>query len=115
MAYTGIFAAMNNKSLLQWLTRIGYAEGVSFLLLLGIAMPLKYIWDMPEAVRYTGMAHGFLFMAYVYWVVMCGRQLKWSVGTIAAGIISSVLPFGPFIFDKRISKKYNYQLQEREP
>ena len=97
---------MNTKTLLQWLTRIGYAEGVSFLLLLGIAMPLKYIWHMPEAVRYTGMAHGFLFMAYVYWVAMCGRQMKWPAKTIAAGIIASVLPFGPFIFDKRIQVRY---------
>ncbi len=93
--------------MLQWLTWIGYAEGISFLLLLGIAMPLKYIWDMPQAVRYLGMAHGFLFMAYVYWVVMCGRNLAWSVKTIAAGIMASVLPFGPFVFDKRIKAKYS--------
>lgn len=93
---------MQPAFLLKWLTRLGYAEGMSFLLLLGIAMPLKYIWGYPQAVSIIGMAHGFLFMAYVYWVVMCGRQLRWSFKTIAAGVMASVLPFGPFIFDKRV-------------
>ena len=44
---------------------IGLLEGISFLVLLGVAMPLKYVWDEPQAVRGVGMAHGVLFLAYV--------------------------------------------------
>src|SRR5262249_12017979 len=44
---------------------VGYAEGVSFLLLLGVAMPLKYAAGMPEVVFWVGLAHGILFMLYV--------------------------------------------------
>ncbi|HCV9476988.1 TPA: DUF3817 domain-containing protein [Staphylococcus aureus] len=47
---------------LKSLTIIGYLEGTSFLLLLCIAMPLKYMLDIPEGVKYIGMAHGILFL-----------------------------------------------------
>ena len=54
---------MNNS--LKSFRIISILEGLSFLILLGIAMPLKYIYDIPEAVQAVGMAHGILFMLYV--------------------------------------------------
>ena len=53
------------NSALKNLTIMGYLEGMSFLLLLGIAMPLKYMMDIPEGVKYIGMAHGMLFITYI--------------------------------------------------
>ena len=51
----------------KWVAR---AEGISFLVLLFVAMPLKYIWDDPSWVRIVGMAHGVLFVAYIAWALL---------------------------------------------
>jgi integral membrane protein len=52
-------------------------ESISFLILLGIAMPLKYIWHEPLAVRYVGMAHGALFVAYIASVFYASMDYAW--------------------------------------
>lgn len=80
---------------------IGTLEAISFLLLLGIAMPLKYIWNMPEAVSVVGMAHGVLFMAYIYGAYIMKERFDWSWGTFGIVVLCSVLPFGPFYADKK--------------
>ena len=82
------------ETALKSLTLIGYLEGTSFLLLLFIAMPLKYMMDIPEGVKYIGMAHGMLFITYII-------ILLWA---IPAGVLGSLLPFGPFIFDHLLKK-----------
>lgn len=85
---------------------VGFLEGLSFIVLLGIAMPLKYMAGMPEAVSYVGMAHGFLFIAYLVWVVYAHNQYKWGMkNTFWAGL-ASILPFGTFVADAKIFKKY---------
>ena len=95
---------------LKKLTIMGYLEGTSFLLLLGIAMPLKYMLGMPEAVRYIGMAHGALFIAYILMLVMAASKIKMPLWALPAGVLGSFLPLGPFIFDyvlkKRLGKRY---------
>ena len=88
--------------LFRWVSII---EGVSFLVLLFIAMPLKYIWDMPEYVRVTGMAHGVLFVAYVLGAVLMYEKLKWNLKDLAIVILCAVLPFGPFYADKKYIKQ----------
>ena len=55
---------------------IGILEGVSYLVLLGIAMPLKYIYAIPEAVKFTGWAHGVLFMAYIPAVFIARKAMN---------------------------------------
>lgn len=92
------------KSALGRLRLTGYAEGISFLLLLGIAMPLKYLADWPLAVRVVGMAHGILFLLYVWLVIQTAMDLRWEWRRIALALIASLLPAGPFIFDRRIYK-----------
>jgi integral membrane protein len=82
-----------------WISRL---EAISYLLLLGIAMPMKYMLDMPLAVKYVGWAHGALFVAYVVWLVLAGVFLKWSIFKMALGFIASLLPFGPFVFEKKM-------------
>jgi integral membrane protein len=94
------------KTSLGRLRVIGWWEGGSFLLLLGVAMPLKYIWDQPLAVRYVGMAHGILFMAYVAAAIHAARQHRFPWTHLAAVIVASVLPAGPFVVDTRILRRY---------
>lgn len=93
-------ATMDNG--LQRFIWISRAEGISFLLLLGIAMPLKYAFGMPLMVKYVGWAHGVLFMAYVVQLLIVGIKLKWSKRRIFLGGIASLLPLGPFVFERRL-------------
>lgn len=88
--------------MLKMFRYVGYSEGVSFLLLLGIAMPLKYIFDYPLAVSIVGAIHGGLFVLYCMMVVYLKFNLDWSMRKAALGIIASVLPFGPFVFDAKL-------------
>ncbi|MDG1913419.1 MAG: DUF3817 domain-containing protein [Crocinitomix sp.] len=90
------------KTNLGLLRIIGLLEGVSFLILMGIAMPLKYIWDMPEMIYSTGMAHGLLFVLYIFFVLLVGYQLKWSFTKIFWALLASLLPFGTFVADKKL-------------
>ncbi|OTG80668.1 DUF3817 domain-containing protein [Acinetobacter sp. ANC 4648] len=91
---------MNIKSLRV----VGFLEGISFLLLLLIAMPMKYIWDNPIMVKYVGMGHGILFIAFLAVLfVVCEKQ-KWSIKMFIFGFIASILPFGPFVFDHKLKK-----------
>lgn len=93
------------NSALKTLTIAGYLEGTSFLLLLGIAMPLKYMLDIPEPVRYVGMAHGVLFIAYILTLIFAASKIKMPLWAIPAGVLGSFLPFGPFIFDHLLKKR----------
>ncbi len=94
---------MNNTSVtaFRWLSM---AEGVSFLFLLFIAMPLKYIWEMPVYVKVAGMAHGVLFIAYILGALLMYEKMKWKFKELAVVIICAVLPFGPFYADKKYLK-----------
>lgn len=80
---------------------IGFLEGVSFLLLLGVAMPLKYVWDFPQAVRVVGMAHGILFLAYVWAVLQALLDYNWGWRRGAALVFASLVPFGTFYTDAK--------------
>lgn len=77
-------------------------EGISFLLLMGIAMPLKYFAEMPEAVRYTGWAHGLLFIAYCLVIFLAWTEGKLPFRKALLAFVASLLPFGPFIIDKKL-------------
>lgn len=89
---------------LSRLRLVGLLEGASFLLLLGVAMPLKYLADQPLAVRYVGMAHGILWIAYLLAIVPVALDHRWSFKTVALAVIASVLPAGPFVFDAKVLK-----------
>lgn len=80
-------------------------EGISFLLLLFIAMPLKYGFDMPAMVRVTGMAHGVLFIAYVVLAIVVAVERSWSVRVTFLALVASVLPFGTFVADKKLFRE----------
>lgn len=78
---------------------VGWLEGASYLLLLFVAMPLKYLAGQPQAVQVVGMAHGVLFIAFCLAAVHAAVAKRWPLGTLMAAFVSSVLPFGPFVFD----------------
>ena len=91
--------------LLQTFRRIAWLEGVSFLLLLGIAMPLKYLAGMPMAVRVVGLAHGVLFIAYALLTALLFIRGQWTMGRASGAMLASVLPFGTFVFDARLRRE----------
>lgn len=83
---------------------IAILEGLSFLILLSIAMPLKYMFDKPEMVKIVGMAHGVLFIAYIILVIVVRELLKWNLKQTFLALIASILPFGTFYVDKKLFK-----------
>lgn len=87
---------------IQFLRRIAILEGGSWLLLLGIAMPLKYFADMPMAVRVVGSAHGALFVIFCYALLQVMLKTQWSLARCGLVFVASILPFGPFLLDRRM-------------
>jgi len=80
---------------------ISALEAISFLVLLLIAMPLKYIWQMPQMVQVVGMAHGVLFIVYLIGAYFMKEKLNWSWGTLLIVMVCSVLPLGPFYAERK--------------
>lgn len=103
----------SQNSILKNLTILGYLEGTSFLLLLGIAMPLKYMLGIPEAVKYIGMAHGVLFIAYILMLLFAASKIKMPLWALPAGVLGSLLPFGPFVFDHVLKKRLGWSRGNR--
>jgi len=87
---------------IKMLRKIGIAEGASFLILLLIAMPLKYKFGMPEAVKYAGSVHGFLFVAYVGLAYYAKEVYNWPFKRFLLAFVSAWLPLGTFFFDGRL-------------
>lgn len=83
----------------------GLLEGTSYLILLFIAMPLKYLFGEPAAVQVVGSAHGGLFVLYVGVALWASRKLEWPFVRLAAVILAAVLPFGPFVLDRSLRKE----------
>jgi len=80
-------------------------EGISFLLLLFIAMPLKYFADMPQMVKVVGMAHGVLFIWYVLAVLVAKAEFNMSNKNTALALVASLLPLGTFYADARLFRQ----------
>jgi len=84
---------------LRWTSK---TEGISTLVLFGIAMPLKYLAGMPLAVTIVGTLHGFLFVGLVLMLAVAVRQVPLSLGLAFVGMVAAVIPFGPFWFDRKL-------------
>ena len=89
---------------LHALRMMGRVEGVSTLVLFGVAMPLKYFAGMPLAVTIVGSIHGLLFIALVVMFFRAINRVPIPVRLAAAGVMAAVLPFGPFILDSRLAR-----------
>lgn len=90
------------KDTLGRLRIIGFLEGISFLVLLFIAMPLKYMAGQPMAVKITGMAHGLLFVLYILYVLMAKIEYRWSFKKAGLALVASLVPFGTFWADVKL-------------
>ena len=96
---------------IQTLRVVGLLEGLSFLLLLFIAMPMKYMFDNPVLVKYVGMGHGVLFILFLIVLFAVCEKQKWSITICLMGLAASILPFGPFVFDRKL-KRFEQPISE---
>jgi len=86
---------------------VSFLEGASYLLLLFIAVPIRYVEFLgkdPQYVKLLGMPHGILFMIYVVLAFMLKAPEKWSGKTFGIVLVASILPFGTFYVDKKYLK-----------
>lgn len=99
---------MMKASLLDPIGRIrlvGRIEAVSFLFLLGVAVPMKYAAGRDEWVSVAGMIHGVLFILLALLVGIAWLVKDLSFRDAAWVMVASVLPFGPFVIDRRLAKR----------
>ena len=96
-----------NKKYLRFLRTVSFVEACSTLLLFFVAMPLKYMADIPAAVTIMGAIHGFLFIILVGSLFFALDKVPISLGLMAAGVVGAIFPFGPFIVDIWLKKLAN--------
>ena len=84
---------------LRQLRLVAFLEGSSFLILLFVAMPLKYLAGFPGAVRVVGSIHGALFLLFLAALYRAKRARAWPRRRTVLAFVSSILPFGTFVFD----------------
>ena len=84
---------------------IAFLEGISYLLLLFIAVPLKYWGGDEQYVKLLGMPHGLLFVGYIILAFLMRKEERWNNTELFIVLICSVLPFGTFYIDKKYLKK----------
>ena len=95
------------SSTARWITHLRHVtqfEGVSFLLLLGVAMPLKHLAGLPMAVKVVGWAHGVLFMWLLIALGVVWYRARWSPRDVGVVLLAALLPFGPFVIDRRLRR-----------
>ena len=103
-----------NVQTIRLLRKTGIAEGISFLVLLLIAMPLKYGFGMPLAVKYSGWAHGFLFVMYVALAYYAKESYNWPFKKFLMAFMAAWLPLGTFFFDARLKKDEKDMLKNNQ-
>jgi integral membrane protein len=87
---------------LQEMKKAGIWEGISYILLLFIAMPMKYVFDIPEAVRIVGTLHGILFILFMYCIYNAMSKGGLSLSKAVVAFVASLIPFGTFYLDRLV-------------
>ena len=103
---------MKSTKTYNWFRKIAFAEGVSFLVLLFIAMPLKYLAAIPIAVTIVGGLHGLLFIGFMIMIWKMKNEFKKDWRWIAKAFIASILPFGTIVMDKEWKKEEEEAMKE---
>ena len=93
-----------HRQSIRLLRLTGFVEGISYLLLLGVAMPLKYMAGKPEYVRVMGMAHGVLFVLLCLAILLAMRYARLSFRWATVVFIASLIPFGTWMIDKHLAR-----------
>jgi integral membrane protein len=83
---------------------IAFLEGLSYILLLFVAVPLKYFYGDPQYVKLLGMPHGLLFIAYIVMAIWFWNDFKWSKRILYLVLLAAIIPFGTFYIDKKYLK-----------
>lgn len=91
-------------SLLNIFRIIALLEGVSYILLLFVAVPIKYLFDDPQYVKLLGMPHGLLFISYIVLAILLKGDYKWNTKQFGGILLASIIPFGTFYIDKKYLK-----------
>ena len=97
--------------MLRIFRQIALWEAVSTVLLFFFAMPLKYIGDVPEAVRVAGSIHGFLVVLFVVLLILCWKDYKWSFGHVVKYFVLSLIPIVSFWVELDLKKQIASQKQ----
>ena len=84
---------------------VSFLEGISYLLLLFIAVPIKYLQGDASYVKILGMPHGVLFMSYVVLAIVIKKQMQWNLKNLGIVVLASIIPFGTFYVDKKYLQK----------
>lgn len=84
---------------------ISFLEGISYLLLLFVAVPIKYFGENETYVKMLGMPHGLLFIGYIVLAIMLKYELNWKAKTFWMILVASVIPFGTFYIDRKFLRK----------
>lgn len=95
----------HDQKLLRIFRQVAIIEGISFLVLLFIAMPIKYGLGMELPVKVTGWIHGVLFLAYCYYLARCWVACRLSITFTALAFLASLVPFGPFFLSHRLPEQ----------
>jgi integral membrane protein len=90
---------------------VAFSEGLSFVVLLFIAMPLKYWAGLPLAVRVVGSLHGLLFVAFLWTLFRVAVERSWPMKRWLTAFVSSLVPFGTFVFDRSLKRELEGQSQ----
>jgi len=101
-------------SLFGWFRVVALLEGLSYVLLLFVCMPLKYYAGIPEAVKYTGWAHGVLFVTFVVLLMYVWINHQWSITKAACAFAASLIPFGTFVLDRYLGEEHREALAHAE-
>ena len=80
---------------------VSFLEGISYLLLLFIAVPIKYFQGDESYVKLLGMPHGILFMLYIVLAIVIKKEMNWDNKTLGIVLVCSIIPFGTFYVDKK--------------
>ncbi|MFY7706510.1 MAG: DUF3817 domain-containing protein [Flavobacteriales bacterium] len=91
---------MTNDKTLKHLFLAGHVEGVSYLLLLFVAMPLKYFAEIPKAVSFAGMIHGVLFVWLMFAIFLAVSQDKLNIKKAILVFLASLIPFATFFLER---------------
>jgi integral membrane protein len=97
-----IISPVINRNFLRYLRTMGTIEGISTLILFGVAMPLKYLAGMPMAVKIAGSIHGLLFVLLAVMFILAIKRVPIPRSLAALGIVAAVVPLGPFVMDRKL-------------
>jgi len=91
-------------SLLNAFRIIAFLEGISYILLLFVAVPVKYLMDDPQYVKLLGMPHGLLFISYITLAFLLKSDFKWNTKQFGFVLLASIIPFGTFYINRKYLK-----------